>query len=77
MSDKLSEIERLAREICWAEFSPEGRKQSGSKIEYWARVSPLKKAAYKRDARFLTCIVTRLPRRVIAQMVCPVLSDKP
>lgn len=61
---RLNGQERLARDICWAEFggnSNNARKVTGqSKADYWAGVDQSKKDEYMRDAGFLMNILPRL-----------------
>ena len=69
---KLDPIEKLAREICWREFSTPTKKNVGcTKAEYWERVSESKKAEYLRDARFLKTVIPRLPRVIVEELVWP------
>ncbi|MFO1080815.1 MAG: hypothetical protein U1E23_09345 [Reyranellaceae bacterium] len=58
MSERLSPIERLARRICWLEFSrrPEGKTEAA----YWRGVHPDKKREYIEDARWLVWMSHRL-----------------
>lgn len=61
----MSEIEKLARDICWAEFpvTPKGI----TKAAYWKGVHPDAKAAYIEDAKWLIFITKKLkPARIWA-----------
>lgn len=49
MSAKLSPIEKLAREICWMGFSPEGR-IGKTKAAYWRAISGIARKGYREDA---------------------------
>lgn len=58
-------IERLAADICWAEFPR--RPTYTTKRAYWAGVHPDKKAEYIEDARWLVFMACRLkPHRITA-----------
>lgn len=53
-------IERIARDICWYEFSfPRSGKQT--KAEYWNGVCAEKKDEYRRDAKNFVFWLGRLP----------------
>lgn len=61
---RLSKIEKLARDICWAEW-PRTPTYT-TKAAYWTRVLPDKKAEYIRDAEWLVFICQKLkPLRVL------------
>lgn len=49
----MDHIERLAREICWAEFTVPAKKLGTTKTKYWLGVHPDKKAEYARQAKWL------------------------
>lgn len=60
----MSEYEKLARDICWAEF-PRKPKDT-TKSAYWAGVHPDRKAEYIEDAKWLVYIVKQLkPLRLL------------
>jgi hypothetical protein len=51
MTDRL---ERLAMDICWAEFIGNPRKAAGcSKTQYWKKVTDEAKVSYRKDAERL------------------------
>lgn len=61
----MTDIERLARDICWAEFPR--RPQDTTKASYWRGVHPTKQADYIRDAEWLVFITKKLkPLRVLS-----------
>lgn len=61
---RLTKIEKLARDICWAEWpsKPEGT----TKANYWFQVHHDSRAAYVADAEWLVFICQKLkPLRVL------------
>jgi hypothetical protein len=53
----MTDLEKLAREICWAgfHFPPKG-----GKIKYWARIAPSARESYVKTAKEFVWIVQRL-----------------
>lgn len=65
---RLSSVERLARDICWAEFA-DPRHAGCSKAAYWLDVHPNRKAEYIEDAEWFTMIVRKLGAPTIAKIL--------
>ena len=65
----MSPIEKLARDICWAEFvgkPPGGR----TKAAYWKNIHPDARAVYIQNARYWVAIAKKMkPLRLFAQVV--------
>lgn len=61
-------LDLLAREICWREFTPpRSVKRIGrTKAQYWAGVSNANREEYLRDARFLMWCMKNLPIQMLA-----------
>lgn len=51
-------IEKLARDICWAEFP--SRPKGETKASYWRKIHPDAKTGYIVDAKWLVFIVGKL-----------------
>ena len=70
MTEQDKEIERLARDICWAEFPI--RPKDTTKAGYWRGVHPEKKAEYVSDAKWLVFIAKKLkPLRILSLVDFP------
>jgi hypothetical protein len=66
---RLGQMEKLARDICWAEFVvPTVSAVGCSKSAYWQKVAPDKKASYMRSAEYLVHILKKLPRKTVAKL---------
>lgn len=62
----MTEVEKLARDICWAEFPVRPKRTEWTKAPYWRGVHPDKKAEYIRDAEWLVFIAKQLkPLRIL------------
>jgi hypothetical protein len=65
---RLTETEKLARDICWAEFT---RRPDKTKAVYWYALAPNAKADYIGDAEWLEWIVPRLKRLKLLALTEP------
>lgn len=60
----MTELEKLARDICWAEFIV--KPAMHTKATYWHQVQPHRRLEYIRDAEWLVFIVKKLkPLRIL------------
>ena len=60
----MTEIEKLARDICWATFFRKPKEDT--KASYWRKITPAARAYYITEARRLVFIVKKLkPLRVL------------
>lgn len=67
MSRRLSPIEKLARDICWAEWVSNYRPPGTTKATYWERMNPAAQDTYVRDAEWLLFVVKKLkPNRILS-----------
>ena len=53
----MTDLEKLAREICWAGFHYPPK---GGKIKYWARITPSARESYINTAKEFVWIMQRL-----------------
>lgn len=61
----MGEIERLARDICWAEFST--KPKDTTKAVYWQSIHPEAREEYRQDAEWVVYIAKKLkPLRILA-----------
>lgn len=61
---RLSSIEKLARDICWAEYPRSHR--TATKAAYWQLIGSDGRAVYMRDAEWLVYITKKLkPLRIL------------
>ena len=64
------EIVKLARDICWAEFTRKPKEDT--KVAYWRKVHPEKQADYIESARWLVFITKKLkPLRILSLVDFP------
>lgn len=56
----MTDVERLARDICWAGFNFPPK---GGKIKYWARIAPKARESYIKTAEEFMWIVSRIDQR--------------
>lgn len=71
---KVDPTERLARDICWAGFTPSYRRMmKRTKVQYWASMSPEARESYMADARMMKTTIPRLPRMRVEELVAPIL----
>lgn len=62
----MTNLEKLAREICWAGFTtPMGRKGK-TKAGYWRGLSQEKQTEYKREAEHFIWLLRSLPVEMCA-----------
>jgi len=69
----LRNLEKLAREICWREFSPPRSKRriGHTKAGYWsAVVTPQRRHEYMQDAEWLMWAMKTLPVEMLASDYC-------
>lgn len=62
----MTDLEKLAREICWAGFHYPPK---GGKIKYWARIAPSARASYIETAKEFVWIANRLGKEKIVSSV--------
>lgn len=75
MTAPLSKIEKLARDICWAEFAT--KRTEPTKAAYWRCVHPDQKAEYISKAEWLVFICQKLkPLRILAMVDYPASSTR-
>lgn len=61
----MTELEKLARDICWAEFPT--KPKDITKAAYWRGVHPVKQCEYARDAAWVVFIAKKLkPLRILS-----------
>lgn len=66
---RLKPIEKLAREICWRDFSEPFRKMVGeTKAAYWNALSDEKRNEYVRTAQWWLATYRRLPVDLINEV---------
>lgn len=68
MTARISKIEKLARDICWAEWVGDYRPECG-KAAYWNGLHPDVKTGYIVDAKWFQFICRKLKPLRILQMV--------
>lgn len=69
----MKNLEKLAREICWCEFSPPrtSKRIGKTKSKYWNDIGPEKRKEYERDAKFLMWCMRNLPTDMLASDYAP------
>lgn len=56
---RLTEIEKLARDICWAGFS-DATKREDTKAKYWKTIAPAARADYMQEAKYFAFLARKL-----------------
>ena len=60
----MSDLEKLAREICWSGFSPFGRKGK-TKAEYWNSITEVARENYRADAKKFVWTLHAIPEKAL------------
>lgn len=68
MAKRLTEIEKLARDICWAGFSDAIRRED-TKARYWKTIAAEARADYVREAKYVARLVRKLGLDRVAQYI--------
>jgi hypothetical protein len=61
----MTDIEKLARDICWADFHTPPQ---GGKVKYWAKVAPGARASYIQTAKEFVWLANRLGKDRVASV---------
>jgi len=61
---QLTAIEKLARRICWVEFSPAGRKGK-TEASYWNAITPAIRAEIIREIKRILWVIDKAPVEIL------------
>lgn len=69
MSKRMDIIEKIAREICWAEFAT--KPKGVTKAAYWGDISPKARTELMREARRFVWAFHKIPVNLLNETVAP------
>jgi hypothetical protein len=64
---RINAIEKLAREICWMGFSPNGR-TGKTKNRYWLSITEDARQQYRASARHFAWVLEKIPVEMLNEV---------